>query len=227
MSDFIKRLSPVAEFLIVILCSFGFPILNSVAVLINNIFGARKFQFHFADLTFSIGIIYYSVVFAGIILFLRKRGKILDLNMPTNLIMTIIGGIILCVFNEFICSFIYLFAGQFNVPENLIQSNQSIKGNNLNPVLLVIYSIINSVFKEVIVVGYTITELSIQKGTAFAVNISIIIRVLFYLHAGPVAIISIIPLGLIYALAYLKWKNIWMLIAAEMIVDLINFSDIY
>jgi membrane protease YdiL (CAAX protease family) len=113
------------------------------------------------------------------------------------------------------------------VAEILPQNNsafysQEIVNKEINLFIIVAISIINPIFEELIVVAYIITALSQRKGALFAVNVSVLIRFLYHLYQGPAAALSIIPLGLIFALVYLKWKNIWPLIIAHGIMDFIG-----
>jgi membrane protease YdiL (CAAX protease family) len=94
----------------------------------------------------------------------------------------------------------------------------------MNIFLIIAVSIINPIFEEAIVVGYIIPVLKDRTGVLFAINISVLVRLLYHLYQGPIAAITIIPMGLIFAFVYTKWKNIWPLIIAHSIMDFIAFS---
>jgi len=85
--------------------------------------------------------------------------------------------------------------------------------------LMVVFIVVNSVFEEVTVSGYVITALS-EQGAALAITASTLLRLLYHLYQGPIASISILPLGLLFGAVYWRWRNLWPLGVAHTIVNL-------
>ena len=46
-------------------------------------------------------------------------------------------------------------------------------------------------------------------------SVSAFVRLLYHTYQGPLAIVTILPLGLIFAAVYLKWRNLWPLVLAH------------
>ena len=92
-----------------------------------------------------------------------------------------------------------------------------------NPALMLLFLVVNSVFEEVFVVGYVI-EAARAGDVGFAVSISAVIRLLYHTYQGPVALTSILPIGVIFALAYLRWRNLWPLVLAHTAINILRWT---
>jgi len=79
--------------------------------------------------------------------------------------------------------------------------------------------IVNPVFEEFFVVGYAINALE-KRSAWFAVNASVAIRLLYHLYQGVLGVLSMIPIGLIFAGWYVRSRKLWPLIVAHAIMDL-------
>jgi membrane protease YdiL (CAAX protease family) len=82
--------------------------------------------------------------------------------------------------------------------------------------------LINPIFEELIVVGYLIPVLEKMKNLTFAINVSVMIRLLYHLYQGPVGVVSIVPMGLLFAYWYAYKRNLWPLLIAHFIEDLLG-----
>ena len=90
------------------------------------------------------------------------------------------------------------------------------------PTAMIAFIVVNSFFEETIVSGYVITALSPQ-GAGLAITASTLLRFLYHLYQGPLAAISILPLGLLFGAVFWRWRNLWPLIVAHTIANLIAF----
>ena len=89
--------------------------------------------------------------------------------------------------------------------------------------LVLLFIITNSVFEECAVAGYVVSALR-EQGAALAITASTLIRLLYHTYQGPFASLSILPLGLLFAAVYWRWRNIWPLIGTHTIINMISFS---
>ena len=87
--------------------------------------------------------------------------------------------------------------------------------------------IVNPVFEEVFVAGYIIAALKDVRGQTFAINVSVAIRLLYHLYQGVTGVLSIIPMGLIFAYWFARKGRLWPLIAAHAIMDVAPLMLIY
>ncbi|HUQ10090.1 MAG TPA: CPBP family intramembrane glutamic endopeptidase [Steroidobacteraceae bacterium] len=53
-----------------------------------------------------------------------------------------------------------------------------------------------------------------------AINVSTGIRLLYHLYQGPIGILSVVPLGLIFGYAYSRTRMLWPLIFAHIVLDI-------
>jgi uncharacterized protein len=86
--------------------------------------------------------------------------------------------------------------------------------------LLAVFIVVNSVFEEVTVTGYVVTALS-EQGAALSITASALLRFLYHLYQGPIASLAILPLGLLFAAVYWRWRNLWPLMVAHTIVNVL------
>jgi membrane protease YdiL (CAAX protease family) len=80
--------------------------------------------------------------------------------------------------------------------------------------------IINPLFEETLVCGYIIERLA-KKGAVTAITLSAFIRFLYHTHLGPS---SLGPLVMGFMFGYLFWRNreLWPLIIAHSLIDLLG-----
>jgi membrane protease YdiL (CAAX protease family) len=78
--------------------------------------------------------------------------------------------------------------------------------------------LINPVFEELLEAGYIVQALQ-RHGMWAAVLASAAFRTLLHAYQGLDALISIFPLGLIFAFVYWKWRSLWPLFIAHLIFD--------
>ena len=84
--------------------------------------------------------------------------------------------------------------------------------------VIIINSIINGIFEELMEVGYVIR--SVQRyGMWPAVFVSGLIRALLHVHLGALVMVYVMVLGVIYGLFYWRWRQLWPLIAAHSLMD--------
>ncbi len=77
--------------------------------------------------------------------------------------------------------------------------------------------VINSTFEEFIVSAYLITVLTKHHGMMFAIGASVLVRLLYHTYQGPEITVHILPMGILFAFVYWKWKKLWPLIMAHSI----------
>jgi membrane protease YdiL (CAAX protease family) len=86
------------------------------------------------------------------------------------------------------------------------------------PILLI--SLINPVFEETLETGYFIHQLK-RFGMWPAVLASAAFRGLFHLQFGINTVLSVFAMGVIFALVYWRWRQLWPLIVAHSLADML------
>ena len=89
--------------------------------------------------------------------------------------------------------------------------------------IMILTIIVNSFFEELIVTSYVIESLSSQ-GAAYAISASILLRFLYHLYQGPIASISILPLGFLFGAIFWRWRNVTPMIVAHTLANFIAFG---
>lgn len=89
--------------------------------------------------------------------------------------------------------------------------------------LMVLFVIVNACFEEAAVTAYVVTSLS-DRGAALAVAVSTLLRVAYHLYQGPLVWAGLIPIGLVFAAMFLKWRNLWPLIVAHAVANLVALA---
>jgi membrane protease YdiL (CAAX protease family) len=85
--------------------------------------------------------------------------------------------------------------------------------------LILFFIFINSVFEEAAVSGYVVTALT-SRGAVISITASTLIRLAYHLYNGPIAVISFLPMGFLFAFVYWKWRNLWPLITAHSLLNI-------
>ncbi|MGH8264746.1 MAG: CPBP family intramembrane glutamic endopeptidase [Steroidobacteraceae bacterium] len=99
--------------------------------------------------------------------------------------------------------------------EPLKQITQSI---SINLPTAIVVSIVNGAFEELFLVGYVFAALW-DRGVPFVIGTSVVLRVLAHVYQGPVGAFSILGMGLVFGLVYLRYRQLWPLIFAHITVD--------
>lgn len=89
--------------------------------------------------------------------------------------------------------------------------------------LLALFIVVNSFFEELTVTAYVIEALS-REGAGVAITMSALLRIVYHLHQGPVASVSILPVGLLFGGLYWQRRNVWPLVVAHTIANAIVFA---
>ena len=92
-----------------------------------------------------------------------------------------------------------------------------------SPLVMLVFIVINSIYEEFAVAGYVITALSTRNGAAFSITASTLIRFLYHVYQGPLASLSILPLGVLFGVVYWRTRNLWTLVVAHTIANILTF----
>ncbi len=215
MERYIRALSPRAEFTIVILIAFGYSILGNV---LGLLFPSPDAPISEAGLQFLL--VYEPTVIIALGGFLGMRGwSLQQLGVQPSMKDTGVG-IGLAVVAHLVYTAFWLVSGSFvsgidHAADNLVKPD-------LNLTTVIAISILNPVFEEVFVCGYIISALKNSRSASFAINVSVGVRLAYHLYQGTVGVISIIPLGLIFAHWFVKTGRLWPLVIAHALLDLVG-----
>jgi membrane protease YdiL (CAAX protease family) len=212
MRAFIRSLSDRAEFVLVCLVAFGFHIATSLIHLLRG-------QPHLEVTTErTIGAMATeSLILLILYGILRVRGW--DLS---RLGLRFTWGGAASGIALFIAFMLLYFVLALAVVTTFGITLPAVKLVHRAPVpLTVAYLLLNSLFEEVTVVGYVVNALE-KQGAALAITASALLRFSYHLYQGPIATLSVLPLGFLFALVYWRSKSLWPLMVAHTLVNLMS-----
>jgi len=86
--------------------------------------------------------------------------------------------------------------------------------------------IINSIYEEVLLIGYFFKRLE-SYHPVIVIGFSMLIRLSFHTYQGWMSLFSIIPLGLVFGYYYYKYKKLWPLIIGHGFWNLTAFLSMH
>ena len=210
MLDWIRRLSPRTELVVINVLCFGFFAGLSTWELLR---GQRVHVYDDQRLLTVVAIEVVTGLLAASIL--RLRGwKWSDFGLRVSMPETIFGSL-LFVFYTLIGYTMYQLAAAIAGPDFTRFVKLEMKAS-LAVVLLVIA--VNPLFEEFFEVAYNTRALA-QQGFGVAITTSAAIRFICHLFQGPMATVTILPIGLFFAFVYWKWGRLWPLVVAHGLAD--------
>lgn len=213
MERYVKTISGGTEFVIVVLAAFGYAMLGSVLSIVAPSSGAPISE---ADLQFLI--LYELVVIIVLGGFLSVRGWNLQRLGFVPTVKDTGFGIGLALVAYVTYAVVWVVSNSF--VHKLAEQADGLIAPDLTLTTVLVVSLLNPIFEEIFVCGYVITTLKKTRNTSFAINVSVGIRLAYHLYQGAVGVISIIPLGFIFAYWFARTGRLWPLIIAHGIFDL-------
>ena len=219
LPNYIKTLSSKAEFFIVISLAFGYSIIMSAIIFINYFLSGASYQYSNSDIALVSNIIYQVLILAMIFSFLNARESNITLSNNFNIIK-LLGICVILILSYYLFYYLFIIIATWSSSATINQtSNLTATKFSLIPIIL--FSASNGFFEEIIVVGYVIPVVTERRNSFYGLNVSVFIRLLYHLYQGPVAALHIIPMGLVFGLIFIKYKNIWPLVIAHFVLDVI------
>jgi uncharacterized protein len=214
--SFLRRLSPRAEFSLVVIAAFGLPIFHSLGDVFR--FGDRRVISE-AHLHFLL--LYELTVLAALLIFLGARGWTLGrIGLRAGAKDSLLGlGLAVTTYVAYVAAF-QLTAMVFSMQP---ASEFAFVVRDLRLGTLTLASIVNPVFEEIFVCGYVISALEREGWSRWtAINVSMTIRLLYHLYQGALGVINIIAVGLIFSYWYARSGRLWPVIVAHAAIDFVS-----
>lgn len=202
------------ERVVVLLICFGYLTLTSVLTVMS---GERRFEYTDGTVTWALAV---ELVFgmAAAVLLVHRGWTASDFGFHVSIRSTL-AALGLFVGTMLVCTAVYVAVSQSRLLDSWAPFAISLVAS---PALVLLFLVVNSIFEELFVVGYVI-EAARTGDVGFAVSISAVIRLLYHTYQGPVALTSILPIGIIFALVYLRWRNLWPLMLAHTAINILSW----
>ena len=157
--------------------------------------------------------------------FLRIRGWTLEkFGLAFSWSGTIVGVGLLAVTYALVVAVGHVAQGVFHYDVQAAIDRAPRFDENLSMQLLSVVSVVNAIAEELFVAGYIITALYPRRGMWVAINVSIIVRLLYHLYQGPIGVLTAVPMGLLYGYLYSRTRQLWPLIVAHVLLVLVSLT---
>jgi CAAX protease family protein len=223
----IRRLPAGVEFLVVVSWSFGLPIFASIMSLGTS--GASGSPtggaLVFNDLALLNIVVFELIQSAFLIWFLRVRGWTLEkFGLSITWRGTGLGWLLLV--GTYVLAMGVQTLAQWIMPLEMRMAVQQYPTSDpgVSMQLVFLASTVNGIFEELFVAGYIITALRETRGIWTAINVSTVVRLLYHIYQGPIGVVTIVPLGLLFGFVYARTRQLWPLIFAHVLIDIIALS---
>lgn len=216
MREKIQSLSERSEFFLIIALCFGFFWITSAIVLIRGLHEFHMTTARVVRATFTEMLLLFAAAWV-----LRVRGwnfRRLGLRFAWG---PLLAGIPLFIAYIALYWSTYVFVVSIYPPARSLQPIKMIPDAPF--AIFAVFVVVNSLFEEAAVTGYVVSALS-EQGAALSITASALIRFGYHLYQGPIASLAILPLGLLFAAVYWRWRNLWPLMTAHTIANLLTFA---
>lgn len=213
--EIVRRLPVGVEFLIVVSLAFGRFIFASILAM-----GSPELSTYDNQALISV-VVTELMNFAFLAWFLYLRGWTIERFGLNVTIRTTTGGILLAIGTLALFVFVQVL-GNLSLDMAAAEKLYPKVSPNLDLQLVFFASVVNGAYEEIFVAGYVITVLAGARGIWTAVNVSTGIRLMYHLYQGTIGIITIVPMGLLYAYIYVRTSQLWPLILAHILLDIIG-----
>ena len=216
MRSLIRKLSDRTEFIVVTAIAFSWVTMSSLSILLS---GVRRIELTTAAVLRSILI--EVLILAAVIAILRIRGwtaRRLGLEFSWKVALA---GIPLFVI------YLLVYSIAVTLVVMVFPAARTVWVFSVIPrapfALILLFIILNSVFEELLVTAYVIESFA-RDGAALAITVSTLFRFGYHLYQGPLASLSIIPLGLLFGAMYWQRRNVWPLMVAHTLSNVVVFA---
>ena len=217
----VRSLSPRAEFAIVIIAAFGVFIVRSTLAIPFASQPTVEGWSGFAELAIEETLI-------GLLVgcFLAARGwRFSDLGFDQPRLADL-GSALGLFASAYLVTYVFWNLLPQPSREHLAFGRLQLANANFDPLLLLVVSVINALYEEVFVCAYV---LSAWRGKSMwdAITISALIRLSYHTYQGPLAVITIAPLGIVFAWFYATRGRVWPLVFAHAFADFLYLLAAY
>jgi len=215
----IRALSGRAEFVIVLLVAFAPFVLKSTVSVFDPPAAPMISNRHLISL-----LVYEPLVLTAIVIFIRLRSWTLGrLGLASLLPLDTVKGVGLLVITSAINWLVWWLL--WNVAPDLVTAAghraATVIAHDFQMAIIIAASAVNGLFEELLLCGYVMSVVKSRHGEWTAINFSATLRLSYHLYQGLPGAIGIIPVGLIFGLAFARTGRLWPLVIAHALLDML------
>ena len=222
ITRWIKNLSPLAELILVLILGLGQFIYSSTRgfFVVTSTFDHSWTYQYTSHERYSL-VIYelLALLLIGYVLKVRDW-SIKDFNLDFTFRLIWIG-LLLMFARNIIGSISFKLFELMNVVNDKAATHVQF-GLTADWVSLALVIVINSVYEEVILIGYLFKRLE-KYSPILIIGFSLLLRIMCHTYQGYMMLFSIVPLGLVFGYYYYRKRKLWPLIIGHGLINLITF----
>jgi membrane protease YdiL (CAAX protease family) len=211
-----RALSPAAEFCIVVGVAFALPTASSLWVALGGLADAGPVQFTEDDLRFVV--LEEAMLLLALGWFLRVRGWSVEhfAAYPSGRELAMAIGLAVASTTVWALPWVLFAPGD---------TGASSSGAGLSWPGILAVSIINPLFEELFLCAYMLPFLAKRRGPVVAVAASLLVRLSFHTYQGPVGLLSIGLVGLVFTIFYVRTQRLWPVLIAHGALDILALAN--
>lgn len=218
------KLPLIWEFSLIISISLGYFIFSAIqwVNVINT--GPTVFNYNNSELWHIM--LYELCSLTIIVLFLKWQGTFFTNYGFSISITKVTDGFILFCISYFLYLITFRIFGNVVLNLNFLNADvfETVKYSMKVDLLpLFLFSIFNPIFEEFILVGYIVNATGGRLGLTGCLILSVGFRLSYHIYQGPLILLSILPMGILFTLYYWHNRNILPLILAHGLMDFLSF----
>jgi membrane protease YdiL (CAAX protease family) len=92
--------------------------------------------------------------------------------------------------------------------------------------IVAMMSMVNPIFEEMLYLGYAANVLRQRFGFQTTLWCVVVLRMLVHVYQGPLALVTILPISIIFSWYYLRTNRLWPLIIVHAMYNLLSLGSI-
>jgi uncharacterized protein len=216
LEQWVRSLSPTAEFCIVVGVAFALPVASSLLILLGGEYDAGPVQLTEDDLRLIV--LEEAMLLLLLGWFLRVRGWSVGHFAPYPSMRELA----MAVGLTGVSAIVWVLPPLMLAPED---TGVASGGAGLSWPGALAVSIINPLFEELFLCAYMLPFLAKRGGPLLAVVASLLVRLSFHTYQGPVGLLSIGLLGLVFTAFYLRTQRLWPVLIAHGVLDFVALAN--
>jgi membrane protease YdiL (CAAX protease family) len=226
-----SRNKRVLALMVVMLIAFGWPMVNSTLHFLNNRLANAESARPpgSTDRYYMIAVVFYLVVLGLLAWVLRRQRRpwrelgwaVNWKDVPIAIVLTIVSYLGL-YFTAILMFYGYYFAT--HRPLDIAAKNIGALGISFSAVMIG-FAIVNAFYEELLARAYLMTEVTFVTGSrTVAVFVSAGFQAAYHLYQGLPSALMIFAVFLTYSIFFARWKRIFPIILAHMLMDLVAIA---
>ena len=215
LQGYVRWLSPTAEFCIVVGVAFSLPVITSLWITLGDVPASQALQLTEHELRALV--VEEALLLLMLGWFLRVRGWTVEHFAPYPSGRELAMAVGLTVVGFIVWALPWALLAPADAGATSAGAGLSWSG-------ILAVSIINPLFEELFLCAYMLPFLASRRGPGVAVAVSLLVRLGFHTYQGPVGLLAVGLVGLVFSTFYLRTQRLWPVLIAHGVLDFIGLA---